>query len=287
MVYDKVVSHVTSAKQTDRSDHVFYRIGEFARICQVTRQTLRHWDSIGLLRPAHINKSNLYRYYTIAQIVDVNRIMALQTIGLTLNEIQALSSNNQWQAMFENKLRFLDDTIQQVQAQREMLATHIESMTLDEPLDLEIVVKEVDEQVFYLLPDSFSSKATVYKALAELQSYQEDSEILLIALSTASDRYDDIFRDVRVGFLAIKPNGRFQLQKQLDLRKYQFDDDTIAASKIFRGHLSESDAIDCQIRRWATAHSYQISGQCLMIYHHLDKDDGITEFQYPIQKEKE
>ena|GEM_PF-7104890 len=67
--------------------------------------------------------------------------------------------------------------------QRKMLAVHLESISLDNPLDLEIVVKEVDEQVFYLLPDYFSSRPTVFKRLAELQPYQEDGKSLLVVLS--------------------------------------------------------------------------------------------------------
>lgn len=41
------------------------KIGEFARICQVSIKTLRHYDALGLLRPAEINADSGYRFYTM------------------------------------------------------------------------------------------------------------------------------------------------------------------------------------------------------------------------------
>lgn len=41
-----------------------YSIGMFSQICRVTPKTLRHYDEIGLLRPARIDRFTGYRYYT-------------------------------------------------------------------------------------------------------------------------------------------------------------------------------------------------------------------------------
>lgn len=70
------------------------KIGDFSRICQVSIKALRHWDSIGLLIPAHIDAQSGYRYYTIEQLTQVNRIMALKTMGLGLPQILELTRDN-------------------------------------------------------------------------------------------------------------------------------------------------------------------------------------------------
>ena len=67
-------------------------IGEFSRLSRVSPRMLRHYDAIGLLRPAHIGRDNGYRYYDEAQLADVVRIRQLSQFGFPLSEIGALLS---------------------------------------------------------------------------------------------------------------------------------------------------------------------------------------------------
>lgn len=63
-------------------------IGEFSRICFVTKKTLRHYDDIGLLRPAYVAE-NGYRYYTVGQLQSMLLISKLKSYGLSLPDIAA------------------------------------------------------------------------------------------------------------------------------------------------------------------------------------------------------
>lgn len=63
-------------------------IGEFSRTCFVSKKTLRHYDEIGLLRPAHVAE-NGYRYYTADQIRAMRLILRLKSYGFSLPEIAA------------------------------------------------------------------------------------------------------------------------------------------------------------------------------------------------------
>ncbi|MEL6148316.1 MAG: MerR family transcriptional regulator [Chloroflexota bacterium] len=65
-----------------------YTIGEFARMGQVSRRQLRHWDEIGLLQPAKVDPHSGYRYYSATQLTALNRIVALKELGLSLDQIQ-------------------------------------------------------------------------------------------------------------------------------------------------------------------------------------------------------
>src|SRR5919112_2753712 len=51
---------------------------------------LRHYDAIGLLRPARVDRSSGYRYYTAAQLAALNRIVALKDLGFTLDQVQTM-----------------------------------------------------------------------------------------------------------------------------------------------------------------------------------------------------
>ncbi len=66
------------------------KIGEFAWLGQVTVEALRHYDRLGLLKPAHLDRFTDYRYYTLDQLPRLNRILALKDLGLPLEQIARL-----------------------------------------------------------------------------------------------------------------------------------------------------------------------------------------------------
>ncbi|HCS61443.1 MAG TPA: MerR family transcriptional regulator [Microbacterium sp.] len=62
-------------------------IGAFAQIGQVTHRMLRHWDTAGLLVPAHVDEFSSYRSYDPSQLERLHRIVALRQLGFGLDDI--------------------------------------------------------------------------------------------------------------------------------------------------------------------------------------------------------
>lgn len=62
-------------------------IGAFAQIGQVTHRMLRHWDTAGLLVPAHVDEFSGYRSYDPSQLERLHRIVALRQLGFGLDDI--------------------------------------------------------------------------------------------------------------------------------------------------------------------------------------------------------
>jgi DNA-binding transcriptional MerR regulator len=67
-----------------------FSIGEFARHGRVSVRMLRHYDAIGLLRPACVDPASGYRFYEARQLSELNRIVALKDLGFTLQQVQAI-----------------------------------------------------------------------------------------------------------------------------------------------------------------------------------------------------
>jgi DNA-binding transcriptional MerR regulator len=67
-----------------------FRISDFARLSRVSAKMLRHYDDIGLLKPAWVDPETEYRYYTADQLPRLNRIIALKDLGFRLDEIARL-----------------------------------------------------------------------------------------------------------------------------------------------------------------------------------------------------
>lgn len=67
-----------------------FNIGDFARHGRVSVRMLRHYDAIGLLRPASVDRASGYRWYQARQLSRLNRIVALKDLGFTLQQVQSI-----------------------------------------------------------------------------------------------------------------------------------------------------------------------------------------------------
>ena len=63
------------------------KIGEFSKLSRVSVRMLRHYDEIGLLKPAEIDRFTDYRYYREDQLPTACRITALKDMGFSLADI--------------------------------------------------------------------------------------------------------------------------------------------------------------------------------------------------------
>ena len=67
-----------------------FSIGDFARSGRVSVRMLRHYDAIGLLRPASVDPLTGYRFYRVEQLTRLNRVVALKDLGFTLDQVAAI-----------------------------------------------------------------------------------------------------------------------------------------------------------------------------------------------------
>jgi len=67
-----------------------FTIGDFARHGRVSVRMLRHYDAIGLLRPASVDPSTGYRAYAADQLPRLNRVVALKDLGFTLEQVASI-----------------------------------------------------------------------------------------------------------------------------------------------------------------------------------------------------
>jgi len=69
------------------------KIGEFSKLCFVTVKTLRYYEKIGLLLPHEVDEWTGYRYYDVVQMEELNHILKLKRLGLSLEEIIELKED--------------------------------------------------------------------------------------------------------------------------------------------------------------------------------------------------
>jgi DNA-binding transcriptional MerR regulator len=100
-----------------------FSIGEFARHGRVSVRMLRHYDSIGLLRPAQVEAASGYRFYEAAQLSDLNRIVALKDLGFTLEQVRSILAERVSAAELRGMLRLRKAEIEaRIEAETSRLA---------------------------------------------------------------------------------------------------------------------------------------------------------------------
>jgi DNA-binding transcriptional MerR regulator len=72
-----------------------YSIGETASLFNITVQTLRFYEKIGLLVPARVNSDTGYRYYSQEQFHYIDRIHYLKGLGLSLKDVKNIITAGQ------------------------------------------------------------------------------------------------------------------------------------------------------------------------------------------------
>ena len=95
------------------------KIGDFSKLSRVSVRMLRHYDDIGLLRPAYIDRFTDYRYYSETQLPTVCRITALKDMGFRLADICRILS------FYDDRTR-LDECLAGQQAALETMAAEVE-----------------------------------------------------------------------------------------------------------------------------------------------------------------
>ncbi len=152
-----------------------FRIGEFSRIALISIRMLRHYDEIGLLKPAHIDKFTSYRYYTAEQLADVNRIVALKDLGLTLEQIARLMhsdiSQDELRGMLMLKKAQTEQAIQQEIARLKDIESRIQQMHDEGGFsDVEVVLKSVPAQPYLSTRRTLPTLEDSYPLMGQMQN---------------------------------------------------------------------------------------------------------------------
>lgn len=114
------------------------QIGAFSRLCGVTVKTLRHYEKLGLLIPEKTDRYSGYRYYSIGQLLKLNTIRQLKSLGFKLDEIRALfasSSHYPNTDMLAEKVAETDQQLAALTARRNQLIAIINAQKSNEQME--------------------------------------------------------------------------------------------------------------------------------------------------------
>lgn len=144
-------------------ERTMLKIGEFARVGQVSIATLRHYDQCGLLKPNELDPKTGYRYYSLDQLARLNRILALKELGFPLEQIAHLLEENlsleQLRGMFTLKQAQTQQLIDAELARLTRIAARLSYIEQEGKMPAyEVLLKQVDP----LLVASIRDKSQIF-----------------------------------------------------------------------------------------------------------------------------
>ncbi len=94
----------------------YFTAGELAKAQDISKQTLLFYDKIGLFSPAYVDPGNGYRYYSNEQLAELDTIVLLKDIGLSLDEIKKEMGNYNTETASETLRRSSEKIDRQIAA---------------------------------------------------------------------------------------------------------------------------------------------------------------------------
>jgi DNA-binding transcriptional MerR regulator len=125
-----------------------FGIGTVARLAGVSVRTLRHYDDLGLLRPACVDPATGYRRYEPGQIHRLHRILVLRDLGVPLSEIVRLVDEDVTVEEMRGivKLRQAEARAELEQRTEQLRRVEVRLAQLEEDVmaDYEVIVKRLE-----------------------------------------------------------------------------------------------------------------------------------------------
>lgn len=155
--------------------------GQFAKLMGVSKDTLFHYDRMGIFSP-EIKADNGYRYYSINQLDVFNVIKTLKELYMSLKEIkQYLSkrSPNELIGLLEQESGILDAKIEQLQKMKRVITERVRITKMATQINTsDIIFVERPEERFVLteaLP--FTGEKSIYDSMIKHYSYLDTCNI--------------------------------------------------------------------------------------------------------------
>lgn len=105
-------------------------IRDFSRLCGCNPQTLRYYDSVGLLKPARVDRRTGYRLYDREQALTFVKIKNLQKAGFTIAEIRGLLDREDSEIFnaFEEKIAEVEQRLAEIKTIQKSYQTEMTDM---------------------------------------------------------------------------------------------------------------------------------------------------------------
>lgn len=277
------------------------KIGDFSKLGLVTIKTLRHYDEIGLLKPAQVDASTGYRYYSTSQLTRLNRIMALKDMGLDLQQIAQLLKQEMTPEQIQGMLRLkqveLHQQIEEGQARLARVEAWLRAFEQETVMPAtDVVLKQVAPlqvaQVNFVLADWRQVSPTLTRVFVQLQAYiQQQGASWRIPGITLFSNGEHVHEHISISACLTFAGtlGEGLLPDGGPVKIVELPGVETMASVIHHGSFSTLQLAYTILLKWIESNGYTITGpsrELNLVYDpNGDETQYVTEVQFPVTKQ--
>ncbi len=267
------------------------KIGDFSRLSQVSVDTLRYYDSLGLLKPTQVDPLTGYRYYAYQQLGRLNRILALKDLGLSLEQISAMLTGEVSAEQLQGMLKLKRAEIEQhLNDEHERLArVEARLRQIERETDMagyEVVVKQVRPQLVASMRRVMPAHNQIIPLYEELLRYLATHDLTQCRPIT-------IWRDEGYREHDVDTEAVLTLPAPIPatdkVRVYELPGGSMA-SVVHNGAFNSLHRAYQALNAWIDTSGYRIVDSVREIYHYsqeplrFDDETYVTEIQLPVEK---
>jgi DNA-binding transcriptional MerR regulator len=272
-----------------------FTIGDFANLGRVSVRMLRHYDSIGVLRPAAVDPINGYRLYNADQLSRLNRVVALKDLGFTLAQVHSILEDavdpielrgmlRLRRAQLEMQLNADSVRLRGVEARLRIIEEEGTMSTQDvvlKPIEsVRIAEMTARANTFQTVDIAPTIQALYPELMQNLDSAQVQPTGPAIAYYEPVDADDSVIIHAGITVSANpSPDRAFRV---LDLPAVN-----TTATLIHHGSMDHVEASYQELASWIEANGYRTAGffrEFYLDYDPADVEHGVTELQVPVEK---
>jgi DNA-binding transcriptional MerR regulator len=269
------------------------KIGDFARLGQVSVVTLRHYDEIGLLKPVTVDSFTGYRYYSVAQLPRLNRILALKDLGFSLEQIEVVLSGltlDQLRGMLKLRHAEVEQQVAQEQGRLARIAARLRQIESEDTMpDYDVVLKTIPPLLVasrrVTIPTNDQVPTYLGPAFTEAYSHlkhhgAKETGPCLAVWHQPADVYTNEDTEAAV------PIDR-RIPSTEHVQVYELPQQQVA-SVVHHGAFEDFTQGHTAILTWIEANGYHITGPYREVYIHHDASnmaESATEIQYPVEQD--
>ncbi len=266
-------------------------IGEMAKICGVTKKTLRYYDKINLLKPVFIDPESGYRYYTNEQVYHMVIIKTFKLRKYSLKEIRKLFNNwniNSLMDFYANKLDEIEEEIYYLEMRKNIMKKRIKLFENINELNTKKILTQPQTKItsflktpiIYLTQQGSFTTEKMHQCLSELHLISKKEKIsfnpptlILYNKSGHFDEYDLAFQVIPQTNLKNKP-----FYKYIPAGNY--------ASITYKGALNNFKNCYQQLCEWIKNNHYTIEAPVIFsnLYFCPDASENISEIKIKVKK---
>lgn len=277
------------------------KVGDFSRIAQVSIRLLRYYAEVDLFHPAYIDPQTGYRYYQAEQLRELNKILALRDLGLTLEQIKRCIRDDLTTTEIQGMLRLKKAQVEQ-QLTEELTRLQRIQHRLDQLSDLEtqaseavydVVIKPLPALHFMAMREralAFPSVPAYFQTMFEGLATQRIQLPGTITMIEHSESYPDEVFDLEIGFAMPHETHPGLVPIVIDDRYTMtprpLPEVAQAATLVHIGPYQASIQAYHALGRWIGAHHFEFDGAIRKLYVQFPTThDGhaVIEVQIPIR----